>query len=43
MLDCEMPAPKRARKNTKMFMAKPDAATIKPNPKVAQPMMGARR
>ena len=43
MLDCEMPAPKRARKKTKMLMANPVAATISPNAKVAQPMMGGRR
>ena len=38
-----MPAPKRARKNTKMLIANPETNTIKPNAKVAHPMMGARR
>ena len=43
LLDWEMPAPKRARKNRKMLVANPVANTIRPNTTVAQPMIGARR
>ena len=37
------PAPRRARKKTKMLMAKPVKATIRPKTKVAQATMGGRR
>ena len=43
LLDWEIPAPKRARKNRKMLVASPVAKTMMPNTNVAQPMMGARR
>ena len=42
VLAWDTPAPKRARKNKKMFGAAPVAKTMRPNTKVAIPTMGAR-
>ena len=40
VLAWEIPASKRARKNTKMLIANPDANTMRPKAKVAHPMIG---
>ncbi len=39
----ETPAPKRAQKNKKMFVASPERNTMTPKKNVAIPMIGARR
>ncbi len=40
---CETPAPKRAQKNKKMFVARPERKTMMPKKKVARPTIGPRR
>ena len=39
----DTPAPKRARKNRKMFVASPERNTMMPKKNVAHAMIGARR